>query len=820
MEKGELQMGAMVRRDRVAIGAAHQRVSGPLMAVLLVLATAGVVQVAVPSPAQAATSITINGSSGGRTFDGVGAVSGGGGNSRLLIDYPEPQRGQILDYLFKPNYGAALQILKVEIGGDTNSTSGSEPSHAHARGDLNCNRGYEWWIMEQAKARNPNITLVGLAWGAPGWIGNGTFLSNDMIDYYLSWLGCAKQHNLTIDYLTPVQNERQWSVDFAINVRNALNANGYSGTKLIIPDLWPGAWAGADEIASNATLRNAVDVLGGHYPCGYLSAQTTCTVPANFISSGKSLWDSEGGSQDYNDGAKPLARGINRGYIDGKMTAYINWDLVAAVTPNIPWATVGLVLANQPWSGWYAVGKNTWAMAHTAQFTAPGWKYLDASTGFIGGNRDNGSYVSLKSPNSSDYSTIIETMDATSAQQLNFSVAGGLSTGSVHVWATNLNSNNTNDYFVHSSDVTPSGGNFSVTVQPGYLYTLTTTTGQGKGTASSPAQGSLNLPYSDNFESYAAGRLPKYLQDTQGAFETAACGGGRSGMCLRQASPQAAITWKTLADPATYGGNLNWSNYTVAADVLLEKSGYVQLEGRVGSTNMDPIGNYNGYFLRATDTGSWSILRNNSSGQLTTLRSGTVPALGTNRWHSMALDFAGGAITATIDGTVVGSANDSTFGAGQIGFGTSQGQTAQFDNLSVTSTGSSGGPTGVLRGLGSNRCLDVPNASQTSGTQLTIWDCNGGANQQWTLTSTNQLTVYGSSCLDVPDHATTAGTRVVISTCNGGANQQWRLNSDNGTVVGVESGLCLDVTGNGTGNGTAVEIWTCNGGANQQWARS
>jgi hypothetical protein len=47
--------------------------------------------------------------SGGRTFDGVGAISGGGGNSRLLIDYPEPQRSQILDYLFKPGYGAACR---------------------------------------------------------------------------------------------------------------------------------------------------------------------------------------------------------------------------------------------------------------------------------------------------------------------------------------------------------------------------------------------------------------------------------------------------------------------------------------------------------------------------------------------------------------------------------------------------------------------------------------------------------------------------------------------------------------------------------------
>jgi hypothetical protein len=124
--------------------------------------------------------------------------------------------------------------------------------------------------------------------------------------------------------------------------------------------------------------------------------------------------------------------------------------------------------------------------------------------------------------------------------------------------------------------------------------------------------------------------------------------------------------------------------------------------------------------------------------------------------------------------------------------------------------------SGALRGVGSNRCLDVPNSTQTDGTFLQIYDCSGGANQQWTVTSSNQLTVFGGKCLDVPGNATAAGTRVEIWTCNGGANQQWRLNSD-GTVVGVGSGLCLDVTGAGTANGTAVEIWTCNGGSNQQW---
>lgn len=124
--------------------------------------------------------------------------------------------------------------------------------------------------------------------------------------------------------------------------------------------------------------------------------------------------------------------------------------------------------------------------------------------------------------------------------------------------------------------------------------------------------------------------------------------------------------------------------------------------------------------------------------------------------------------------------------------------------------------TGQLRGVGSGRCLDVSNANQSDGAQLQIYDCWNGTNQQWTLTSSGQLTVYGTKCLDVPNHATTAGTRVQIWTCSGQANQQWRVGSD-GTIVGVESGLCLDVANRATANGSAVQLWTCNGGTNQQW---
>ncbi|HTI20206.1 MAG TPA: endo-1,4-beta-xylanase [Kutzneria sp.] len=134
-------------------------------------------------------------------------------------------------------------------------------------------------------------------------------------------------------------------------------------------------------------------------------------------------------------------------------------------------------------------------------------------------------------------------------------------------------------------------------------------------------------------------------------------------------------------------------------------------------------------------------------------------------------------------------------------------------------SGSTGGSGAEIHAVGAGKCLDVPGLSTTAGTQLDIWTCNGGANQLWTHTSANQLTVYSGSsqmCLDAYGNQTTPGTKVEIWTCNGGANQQWNVNS-NGTITGVQSGLCLDVTGASTANGALVDLWTCNGQSNQQW---
>ena len=59
--------------------------------------------------------VTVDPDSSHQTYDGHGGLSAGG-STRLLYDYAPQVRSEILDYLYKPKFGANLHVCKVEIG--------------------------------------------------------------------------------------------------------------------------------------------------------------------------------------------------------------------------------------------------------------------------------------------------------------------------------------------------------------------------------------------------------------------------------------------------------------------------------------------------------------------------------------------------------------------------------------------------------------------------------------------------------------------------------------------------------------------------------
>jgi galactosylceramidase len=626
--------------------------------------------------------ITIDGRAPGRTYEGIGAASAGA-SSRLLIDYPEPYRSQILDYLFKPNYGAALQHLKVEIGADVNSTDGSEPSHMRTPRDHDYTRGYEWWLMEEARKRNPKIILDSLAWGAPGWIGNGQFYSEDMANYVADFLrGAKKFHNLDIQF-TGIWNERPYDPAYVKLLHRTLLIARLP-TQIVCCDDYhrDKQFEVIAALEHDPDLRASVAAVGVHYPRKTALDDYSTTAAAKM--SGIKLWSSEdqpnGGSgpfvsRDWNEGGRILAQVYNRNYIQGAFTKTEIWSPITSYFENLAAPHSGLMYANTPWSGHYDVQGTIWATAHTTQFAQPSWRYLDAGCGFLPDN--SGSYVSLISPSSGDWSVVLETIQAGKPITVDFKLAGGAASRMVHVWETNSSKT-----FEHVADLPVQSGRFSYMVEPNSLYSFTTTTGQGRGHAQPPPDGAFPMPYADDFESTSANRSPKYLADQDGAFEVHSCE-QRAGKCLEQVITRKPIPWGPLPNPFTLTGDSNWSDYRVSADVLPISSEVIAIIGRIDSADVFRDGKAlwpSGYVLAAGKDGQWTLLSTAFNTQPRTLASGHIPVF--SGWHRLTLTFKGDQVTALVDEKQIAKVDDSSHKAGMFAIGTDWGW-AQFDNIKV-----------------------------------------------------------------------------------------------------------------------------------------
>ena len=119
------------------------------------------------------------------------------GTSKLLKDYPANQQSDILDFLFKPKLGASLQLVKNEIGADSNSSSGTEPSHWRNQAETPVARGVNFWIASQAKLRNANMQFAALRWATPAWVNTDALRSS----YLLSYLDLMSANGTPVDFI-------------------------------------------------------------------------------------------------------------------------------------------------------------------------------------------------------------------------------------------------------------------------------------------------------------------------------------------------------------------------------------------------------------------------------------------------------------------------------------------------------------------------------------------------------------------------------------------------------------------------------------------
>jgi hypothetical protein len=616
--------------------------------------------------------IRISGRSMGRVFEGIGALSAGA-SSRLLIDYPEPYRSQILDILFKPKFAASLHQLKVEIGGDVNSTDGSEPSHARNRREFEnpqpayYQRGYEWWLMKEAKRRHPGIFLDCLEWGCPGWIGEGVFFSRDNADYIALFIKNAREyHDLQIDY-TGIWNERDYDIAWIKRLRKTLDAQGLQKVRIVAADVFD--WKLAKEMTDDPELRDAVYAIGIHYNDRWKENRYGSTPQARALN--KSLRNSEGGpwKGDW-EAFEHLVKMYNRSYINGKLTNFITWSLISSYYNFLDLPGSGLMTASEPWSGHFEIQPAIWAVAHTTQFTAPGWVYLDDGCGYLKGG---GSYVTLRDPAGEGYSLIIETMDTTIAQRVTIKLDEDLIAGHLSVWRSVKDK----ESFVKQDDIEIQDNQFTLNLPGKAVYSLTNTYGQQKGNYPSPPAADFPFPYRTDFEDEKAGRPGRYFSDQAGIFEIAKRTDGK-GQCLKQVITQQGIEWWRPGDVYVQSviGDSTWNDYQITVDFsITENTGQATLAGRVTKTARSVLPP-EGYRFKIASSGIWQLFAGEKI--IARGRSSFLPF----EWQQITLRLKEDDITVRLADKELVKIKDHTYSHGMVAIGSGFNY-VEFDNFAI-----------------------------------------------------------------------------------------------------------------------------------------
>ena len=705
--------------------------------VLRFLSAAAVACVSAASAASAARTVVHlddTAAAHARSFDGVGALSGGGGTSILLSSYPPALRSDILDVLFKPGVAASLQMLKIEIGGDGQSTEAAESSHEHVQGEVVCTRGYEFALAKEAKARNPAIKLYGLPWSFPSWLAPHPTDKEDGTDplgqdpnataaYVADWVKCAKSaHGLHIDYVG-VWNEMDdsfgfFGIRYVKTLRDVLDAHGLHDTKIVAGDLH--SWQPAAAFAWDAGVRESVAVLGKHYP-GTLSEPDA-------VAAGVPLWSSEDAAVDSTSEAsgRCQARVINQNFVRGNMSATIMWNLVASYYDFLPLPNCGLLRASSPWSGHYDVDPPVYAVAHTTLFAKPGDAILpvgkgsalleqggsmvsyvrssgtadaadaaDAANGGNGGNRTRTlSIVIEKVPSATSACSFSDAPQyATSKETVEVKLQGPLRASLAGTTLSAFRSNFATATFMQEiAGGVPVGddGSFSVVVDVDDVISITSAAGAaGPKLPNAPpaAKGAFPLSYREDFESYADQAYAKLITPQSGAFDVSAGakGDGGHGNVLRQAAVGRPIVWSEHANfvPFAVLGDGAWADVSVAVEAKLDGGGAPFVGARVTFDAMQAT-TAKGVFF-GVNASTWFVATDLTNLNGSVLKSGPATALG-SAWHNLSLSLTGSSATGRVDGSALFSGLDVS-GApsphGAVVFGLDSFRGASFDNLVV-----------------------------------------------------------------------------------------------------------------------------------------
>ncbi len=577
-------------------------------------------------------------------YRGFGLISANN-SSRLLLDYKyeQPERyEEILNYLFGDD-GLDISHIKVEMGSDINSSSGTEPATMRSADEkADVTRGAGFQLAADAKKLDPSITLDMLWWSEPRWVTDSEDVYAARYKWYRETLISAYEtYGLEFDYVSATRNERANDADWTIYLSEHLKAD--SGTPYdfsqikIVDGESVGTWGISKMMLAEDKfpgLLDAVDVVGSHYT-DWSDANTRklqqeygkevwfseASSPMSYAQ-GTYRYDSTGSGISDINGALDIANRIITMYPGGGMTMYEFQPAVASYYDGATYSQKQLILADEPWSGYYLLDSGFYMGLHFSKFIKKGWAFVDSACAGDGKAGGDGhaivdaqySYMTCTDPGSGDYSTVI-TNTTDSPIVYTFNVTGTEKAGAaVNVWETKGPSGGAwnENYLKLRETVVPENNSFTVTVQPYSLVTVTTLEAQ-RGEYKEYESRIMELPYSDDFEypdEYLAARggAPRYTTDEGGAFEVVTLDDGNKALMQKMTEQTHAEEWGSTPSPVTNFGDDRWFNYSVSADVLFADSGDPDRNSAaVGLRYNLADSGASGWRMQLNEAGEWRI---------------------------------------------------------------------------------------------------------------------------------------------------------------------------------------------------------------------
>lgn len=629
----------------------------------------------------------------GTVFRGLGAVTGNN-SSRLLMDYktqnPEAY-WEIMNLLFKPDYGAGLTHIKIEFGSDVNSSSGTEPSIMRSEEEkADVTRGAGFMFATDALSINPDITVDLLRWGEPKWITDAFEISTEKghearYKWYKSALDAAydtygiKFTHLSADMNEAASVDTDWIIYLADHLENETDERYDYGTIKIVASDELGSWNIAKEMLANEQLRNAVDILAEHY-----NTWANDDVKKLNTEYGKEVWYTEGVAStniaklavtsngsglNGTNGALDVCNRIINGYYNGKMTMYEYQPAVAAYYSGAKYFPKSLLNAQDPWSGYYEADCGIWTSAHFTRFIKNGWRYIDSAC--FGDGKENhavsettNNYMAVTDTETGDYSIVI-CNDSAEQRNYTFTLENmDKADAPFTIWETRgpdegqaYDANYFKNVGMFKPAETDGKFAYSVEVKPYSIVTLTTldigdvdVSVYECGYEDTP----LNVSYSDDFEYSdeflsARGNAPLYTTDYGGAFEVAEIDGKKVLMQMINADNK-PTDWRYRAtpNPITSLGDDRWSDYSAAIDFKFAENAsdnYISFGVRYLTAELTTQTAQNGYEVKILPNGSWSLLKNGRA-----MEKGSTENFDEAAWHTVKLTAVKNVVTAELDG--------------------------------------------------------------------------------------------------------------------------------------------------------------------------